>query len=141
MILSYVQVLGMSNLSFNTSTLVSTYRRFHNLIIISFCLLFTSSFIGELDSAHRPYLISVRPCVLLTGRGRRKSHTWYQHSPVTRCVPLARIQNFATDLARPPAHCQIPAIYIHHEHGLHPGHCCHHQLELQVCLLTPYYGS
>ena len=132
MILSYVQVLGMSNLSFNTSTLVSTYRRFHNLIIISFCLLFTSSFIGELDSAHRPYLISVRPCVLLTGRGRRKSHTWYQHSPVTRCVPLARIQNFATDLARPPAHCQIPALHIHHEHGLNPGHCGHHQLELQV---------
>ena len=134
MILSYVQVLGMSNLSFNTSTLVSTHRHFHNLIIISFCLLFTSSFIGELDSAHRPYLISVRPCVLLTGRGRRKSHTWYQHSPVTRCVPLARIQNFATDLARPPAHCQIPALHIHHEHSFHSGHCRHHQLEFQVCI-------
>ena len=79
------------------------------------------------------YLFSLGSAVLkifvITG------YTWYQHSPVTRCVPLARIQNFATDLARPPAHCQIPALYIHHEHGLHPGHCCHHQLELQVCLL------
>ena len=121
-------VLGMSNLSLDTSNNRLAFQL--NLKIISFFV----SFIGELDSAHRPYLISVRPCVLLTGRGRRKSHTWYQHSPVTRCVPLARIQNFATDLARPPAHCQIPALHIHHEHSFHSGHCRHHQLEFQVCI-------
>ena len=96
---------------------------------------------GELDFTHRPYFISLRPGVLLAGRSRRKSDIGYQHSPVTRCVPLARIQNFATDLARPPAHCQIPALHIHHEHGLNPGHCGHHQLELQVRCFTACHSK
>ena len=109
-------------------------RALHTTYLLNEMIFLFTIFLGELDSAHRPHLLSVRPCVLLTGRGRRKSHTWYQHSPVTRCVPLARIQNFATDLARPPAHCQIPALHIHHEHSLHSGHCCHHQLEFQVCI-------
>ena len=96
------------------------------MIIISFCLLFTSSFIGELDSAHRPYLISVRPCVLLTGRGRRKSHTWYQHSPVTRCVSSAGIENPAANFSCAAINRQIPALYVHHEHRLHPGYSCYY---------------
>ena len=63
-------------------------------------------------------------------------HSFYfrhQHSPLTRCVPPARIKNLTADIARPTAHCQIPVIHIHNEHGLHPRHSRHYQLELQVC--------
>ena len=45
----------------------------------------------QLDSPHRPHLIPLRPRVLLAGRGRRKGHFRHQHSPLTRCVPLARL--------------------------------------------------
>ena len=85
----------------------------------------------QLDPPHRPHLIPLRPGVLLACRGWRKGHLRHQHSPLTRCVPLARLQNLTADIARPPAHCQIPAIHIHHEHGLHPCHGRHHQLEFQ----------
>ena len=73
-------------------------------------------------------------------------HSFYfrhQHSPLTRCVPPARIKNLTADIARPTAHCQIPVIHIHNEHGLHPRHSRHYQLELQVCTLgiSPNFRS
>ena len=50
---------------------------------------------------------------------------WYQHSPVTCCVSSAGIKNPAANFSRAATHRQIPALYVHHEHRLHPGYSCH----------------
>ena len=60
-----------------------------------------------------------------------KGDVGHQYSAVTRCVLAARVKNPSTDIDRVAAHCQIPALHLHHEHRLHSSHCCHHQLELQ----------
>ena len=53
-------------------------------------------------------------------------YTWYQHSPVTRCVSSAGIENPAANFSCAAINRQIPALYVHHEHRLHPGYSCYY---------------
>ena len=52
------------------------------------------------------------------------------HSALVGCVPAAGIQDPAAHFPRAASHCQVPALYLRHEHRLHPRHRRHHQLEL-----------
>ena len=53
-------------------------------------------------------------------------YTWYQHSPLTCCVSFAGIENPAANFSCAATYRQIPALYVHHEHSLHPGYSCHY---------------
>ena len=53
-------------------------------------------------------------------------YTWYQHSPVTRCVSSAGIENPAANFSCAATYRQIPALYVHYEHRLHPGYSCYY---------------
>ena len=53
-------------------------------------------------------------------------HTWYQHSPVTCCVSSAGIENPAANFSCAATYRQIPALYVHYEHRLHPGYSCYY---------------
>ena len=86
---------------------------------------------GQLDSTHGPHFFSLRFGLLLAGRGRREGHTGHQHSPVTGCVPAARLQDSSADIARLAAHRQISSIHFYYEHVVHIGDGGHHQLEFQ----------
>lgn len=93
---------------------------------------------SQLDFADGAHFIPVRFGLLLTGRGRRESHARHQHSAVSRCVPAARFENFAANVARPATHRQIPSVHLHYEHALHSGDGGHHQLELQGTADPPH---
>ena len=69
--------------------------------------------------------------VLSPSRGRGEGDTRHQHSPLTCCVPLARLQDSAADISRAPSDRQVSPLHLHHEHCQYPRHGHHHQLELQ----------
>ena len=85
---------------------------------------------GESYSPDRAHLISLRAGVLPSGRGWRESDAGYQHSPLVGRVSVTGQQDSATDVSGASADRQIPAVHFHHEHGQHPRHGDHHQLEL-----------
>lgn len=85
---------------------------------------------GQPDPADGAHFLPLHTGLLLAGRGRRKSDPWHLDPALTGRLPAAGLQDLAADLARASAHRQVPAIHLPHEHGLHPGHRDHPQLEL-----------
>lgn len=83
----------------------------------------------ESYTANSSYFISLRARILSTGRGWRESDPGNQYSPVTGCVPFARIENLASYIACTTSDSQISPFHVHNEHGQYSRHCHHHQLE------------
>lgn len=73
----------------------------------------------------------MRARVLPSSRGWRESDAWDQYPPLVGRVPVVGQQDPATDLVGAPVDSQVSSVHVHHEHGQHPGHGDHNQLELQ----------
>lgn len=85
---------------------------------------------SESDSPNRADILPLCVSVLPASGGWGESHPRDQHSPLTRRVSLASLQNTSSDVAGATFDRQILIIHIHHEHCKYPSHCYHHQLEL-----------
>ncbi|KOX71570.1 Acetylcholine receptor subunit beta-like 1 [Melipona quadrifasciata] len=85
---------------------------------------------GESHTTDRAHLLSLRAGVLPSGRGWRESDAGNQHSALVGRVSVTGQQDSATDVAGASVDRQIPSVHLHHEHGQHPRHRDHHQLEL-----------
>lgn len=85
---------------------------------------------SEPDPADRAHLFPMRARVLPSSRGRRESDSGDQYPPLIGRVPVTGQQDPATDLVGAPVDRQVSPLHVHHEHGQHPSHGDHHQLEL-----------
>lgn len=85
---------------------------------------------GQPDPADGAHLLPLHPGLLPARRGRRESDPRHLDPALARRLPAARLEDLAADLARASAHRQVPALHFPHEHGLHPRHRDHPQLEL-----------
>ncbi|GIY92187.1 acetylcholine receptor subunit beta-like 1 [Caerostris extrusa] len=82
------------------------------------------------DPADGAHFLPLYPGLLSARRGWRKSDPWHLDPAFAGRFPAPSVEDLATDFAGTSAHRQVPAVHLPHEHGVHPGHRDHPQLEL-----------